>query len=167
MPKLDSETLLLCVAAFAGIAILLQSFVLLALYFAVRRATRSLEEQADDIRSAVMPIVDNLRTLVSRVAPKIDTAVSDIAEVAHNLRTQSGQIQSAADEALDRIREQGARLDALLSSILDALERAGGIVSTFVGKPVRQFSGILSSIKAVIDTLRTPAPPRTHPDHQA
>ena len=167
MPKLDSETLLLIVAAFTGLAVLLQCVVLFALYLAVRRATRSLEEQVDDIRSAVMPIIENIRTLVSRVAPKIDTAVSDIADVAHSLRTQSGQIQSAADVALERIREQGARVDSLLSSILDTLERTGGILSAFVSKPVRQFSGILMSFKAIIDSLRAPAPPRTHPDHQA
>jgi hypothetical protein len=44
----------------------------------------------------------------------------------------------------------------MFTTVLDAVDRAGGFVAETVSRPIRQVSGMLSSIKAIIESLRTP-----------
>jgi hypothetical protein len=46
----------------------------------------------------------------------------------------------------------------MLSHVLDTLQRTGDFMTDAVNKPVRQFSAILASVKAVVESLRSGAP---------
>jgi hypothetical protein len=51
----------------------------------------------------------------------------------------------------------------MLSHVLDTLDRTGHFMSDVVNKPMRQFSAILASVKAVVESLRNGAPePNSH-----
>lgn len=159
MMHLDSQTLLLAILAVVAVAILGQAILLLAIYFVVRRTARSLQQQAEDLRDAVMPIVDNTRELVRHIAPRIEDTIQDLAATAHGLRAQTAEIQSSATEVVDKLRRQCVRLDGMISTVFNAVEHLSGFVSSTVARPVRQLSGILASAKAIIETLRTHAAP--------
>jgi len=170
MPKLDNDTFLLAFVAVTGLAVLLQAFILLAIFITVRKAARSIREEAEDLRSSLMPVIYNTRDLltysrevltqtkelVANVSPKIEAAATDLAEITHGLRVQSAEIQLSALEILDRVRRQSSRLDAMFTSLLDGIDRAGGFVAEVVSKPVRQISALLASVKAVVETLGRP-----------
>ena len=67
-------------------------------------------------------------------------------------------MQSAANEIVARVRRQASRLDTMLSSVLDAVERAGAFMADAVAKPMRQLSAVLASAKAVVESLRSAEP---------
>jgi hypothetical protein len=46
-------------------------------------------------------------------------------------------------------------VDAMLSSVLDAVDRAGSFLTNAVSKPARQLAGVLASVKAVVESLRS------------
>jgi uncharacterized protein YoxC len=165
MPNLDNQSILLIFVAITSLAMLTQAIVLLAIYLSIRKAAASLRDQIDEVRSSVMPVVDSTRDLCARasdlfqkVSPKVESAATDLAEVAHSLHLQTNELQLSTFEVLDRMRRQSSRIDHMFSGLLDAVDRAGGFVAQVVSKPVRQFSGILASIKAVVETLSKPAP---------
>jgi uncharacterized protein YoxC len=165
MPNLDNQSILLVFVAITSLAMLMQAIILLAIYLSMRKASTSIREQIDEIRSSVMPVVDSTRDLCARasdlfqkVSPKVESAASDLAEMAHGLRVQTNELQVSTLEVLERVRRQSGRIDHMFSGLLDAVDRAGGFVAEVVSKPVRQFSGILASIKAVIETLGKPTP---------
>jgi hypothetical protein len=155
MPKLDNQTIMLAIVAVTALAVLLQAFILLAIFVAVRKAARSLKEQVEDIRSAAMPIIYNTRELVTRVTPYVESTVYDVATMAHGLREQTVQVESTAKEMLERLRKQSSRVDSMLSSVLDAVDRAGVFLTDAVSKPARQLAGVLASVKAVVESLRS------------
>jgi methyl-accepting chemotaxis protein len=97
------------------------------------------------------------------MTPKIEETTGDLAALAHTLRTQAADVQSAANEIVDRVRRQAGRLDTMLSNVLDAVERASVFMADTVAKPMRQLSAVLASVKAVVESLRTvdPAAPRS------
>jgi hypothetical protein len=70
------------------------------------------------------------------------------------MRAQSVQIQSSAQEIMERVRRQSGRVDGMVTNVLDGIEHAGSFVVDVIGKPVRQVSAILASAKAVIESLR-------------
>jgi ABC-type transporter Mla subunit MlaD len=160
MPKLDPQTIMLAFVAVTGLAVLLQTIILFAIYITVRKTAASVKEQVEDLRSSVMPVVYNTRELFGRLAPKVEATVDDLAAIAEGLRIQSAEMQASVTELLDKFRHQTTRLDNLFSSLLDGVDRAGGFVADVVSRPVRQISGLLASVKAIAESLRAPAPPR-------
>ncbi len=158
MPKIDNQTVQLVLVALVAFAMLVQAFVLLAAFIAMRKAARSIDEKFEALRSSVTPLIDNTRSLVTRLTPKIEETAEDLAALTHSLRAQVADVQSAADEIIARARVQSVRLDSMLSHVLDTLDRTGQFMSDAVNKPMRQFSAILASVKAVVESLRSGVP---------
>jgi len=159
MFKLDNQTLQLALIALIALAMLIQAIVLLAAYVAMRKAARSADEKIEELRSSIMPLVDKTRELLTRLAPKIEATAEDMAALTHSLRLQTTDVQYAANEIVTRVRSQAGRIDAMLTNVLDAIERAGDFMADAVSKPMRQLSAILASAKAALESLRNYVPP--------
>jgi hypothetical protein len=178
MLKLDNQTIVFAFIVVTGLLVLAQTVMLLLIFTAVRKAASAIREEAEDLRTSIMPIIFDTRDLlaktqgvlantqefvanaqgfVTRVAPRIESATADIVEITHRLREQTAEMQLSALEIMDRVRRQSSRVDEMLSHLLDTLDYAGGFVAETVSKPVRQVSGILRSVKAIVQSLRTPA----------
>ena len=155
MPNLDNQTILLAVVAVTALAVLLQAIILLAIFIAVRKAARSLKEEAEDLRSSLMPIIYNTRDLFTRLAPKVEATVTDVAEMTHGLCEQTTDVRSTVAHVLVRVNRQANRVDAMLTGILDTVDRASGFVTDAVSRPMRQLSRLLASAKAIIESLRS------------
>lgn len=167
MPTLDSQTILLAILGVVAVALLGQTILLLAIFVVIRKAANSMKEQFEDLRSATMPVIYNTRELFKRVAPHVEDAAADLAAMAHGLRTQTAEIQASATDTLEKIRHQTARLDQMVTTIFNAVDRATNFVTETVAKPVRQLNTILASAKSVVESMRShvsepPQPPPTY-----
>jgi predicted PurR-regulated permease PerM len=158
MLNFDNQTFQIILLAAVALIALLQVIVLLALLTVIIKAARAVREDLQDLRSSLAPIIDNTRDLLTRLTPKIEETTSDLAVLAHSLRTQAADVQSAANEIIGCVRRQVDRLDTMLSNVLDAVERASVFMADTVAKPMRQISAILASAKAVVESLRTVDP---------
>jgi methyl-accepting chemotaxis protein len=155
MSKLDNQTIQLALVAAVALAMLIQAIVLLAALIALRKLAKSIRQEMEDLRAAIMPVIENTRNLLARVAPKIEQTTSDLAVLTRALRDQAADVQAAADEIIGRAQNQARRVDSMLSSVLDAVDRAGAFIADTVTKPMRQLSAFLASAKAVIESLRS------------
>jgi methyl-accepting chemotaxis protein len=175
MLKLDNQTIMLALAAVIGLAVLLQTFILFAIFVAMRKAARSTREEIGSLRSSLMPVIYDTRELLAssrdtllsaqefvanaqgfltRVSPKVEEAAGDLVEITRGLRAQTTQMQSSITEILEQVRQQSGRVDHMMTGVLDTVDRAGGFVSDVVSRPVRQISSILSFVKAAVESLR-------------
>jgi hypothetical protein len=152
------ETLLLVFVALTGLAVLLQAVVLLALFLTVRKTAMTLNDQMQELRTTVLPVVTEAKDFLVTVRPKVDSVVADVAELSRSVRAQSADLQEAAAEIMERVRRQTIRVDDMLSSALDAVDRAGGLVSDAVNTPLRQLSAIAAGLKAGLGAFRTGRP---------
>ncbi len=115
MPKLDNETIRLAFAVVTGLAVLLQTIILLAISAAVRKVANSVREEAENLRTSVMPVIYDTRDLLAntqaslasaqeflaraqgfytRVAPKVETAATDLVQITQTLRQQTAEFQT-------------------------------------------------------------------------
>lgn len=164
--KIDNQTLQLALFGLVALAMVVQAIVLLATFVAVRKAARSMDEKIEEMRASVEPLIITSRDLMTNLAPKITAMTEDVAAIAHTLRVQTADLQTAAGEIVERARTQASRLDTMLSNFLDAMDRAGGFVADTINKPVRQVNALIASAKAVIESLRTSVPaPRAPGNH--
>lgn len=165
MQNLNLQTTELIIVAAVALTMLLQAIMLVALFVLLRKTVQTLHEELDENRRSlknlmdkVEPIVDRAGEFLSNTSPKIESTVADIAAVAQKLRAQTDDVQTAASEVIERVRRQGARMDSMMTKTLDGVDRAATFMTDAVGKPMRQLSAVLASAKAVVETLRSPAP---------
>ena len=165
--NLDNQTVLLAIVAISALAVLLQAFVLLAILFALRKLAKTLQNDVEEmratvfeVRAAVLPILDNSRQILTNLTPRIEAVATDVSELVYRLRAQATEIQFSTNEILERVRVQSSRVDSMLTRALDTADRAGAYVADSVVKPMRQVSGILASVKAVMGVLRSSGPAR-------
>jgi len=155
MPNVDNQTIELAFIAVAALALILQTIFVIVLVSTISKAARSTLDELENLRSSVMPIIYNTREVVARVAPRIEEAADELAALTRSLRAQTGDVQLAATEIIGRAQRVAGRVDEMASTVLDSVERAAEFVTGTVAKPVRQASGILASIKAIVESLRT------------
>ncbi len=167
MSNWNTDTILIAMVAVTGASVLLQSIVLLAIFLALRKGMKEAKNQADEVRSAVVPVlhsskdlIETTRELIAKLEPKLDRAANDLADMVRTTREQSDKIQASVEEINQRVRRQAARVDGMATSVLDGLDRAGHLVNDAVNIPMRRVSGVIAAARAVVDTLRTPAPAR-------
>jgi methyl-accepting chemotaxis protein len=158
MQHFDNQTLQLALLFLVALAMLVQAIVMLAAFLFMRKTAGSLVKQFEEANSAIMPLVNSTRDLVTRVAPKIEQTSNDLAAIIQSLRDRTADVQSATTEIIAQARTQASRLDKMITSLLDTVDHAGNYVADAVNKPMRQFSAILASIKAVVETLRSAEP---------
>ncbi len=161
---------ILALVAVGALALVLQTIFLIVLATTARKAVRSLREELSEYRSSILPVIASIKPivtrtsdLVERLAPKLEDAAGELVEITRTLRAQTADIQRAADDIIARTQRQAGRVDGMLTTVFDGVERAGTFVAESVQKPMRQLSGVIASVKAVVDTLRSSdAPHRSH-----
>ncbi len=156
MPHSDPQILQIVVASIVSVTLLLQVILLIAILIGVRKAAAAAREDLEDIRSAVTPLINETRELLVRVGPKIEATTTDLAAFTHALRGQTATMQATVTEISDRARHQAGRIDFIITSALDTAERASALMTDAVTKPMRQLTGALAWLKAVVETLRAP-----------
>jgi hypothetical protein len=185
MANSNHEILLIVFVALTGLALAVQAIVLLAVLFAGKKAYASLRVEFDELRESALPMLKASRALYDRIGPNIEPVAADIVKVAANmktvttdlaalttsLRTQADGVQASAAELMARTRQQAARVDAMLTNLLDAADSLVDSLQKAVGVPARQLAGVLAAFKAVVESLRhsQPAARRTQSsnDHES
>jgi methyl-accepting chemotaxis protein len=155
MHNSDSQTVQLVIVAVVAVTMLLQAIALLAIVSTLRKAAQSMREDVEELRTTVLPVIENVRELLVSTGPKVEAAATDIAAMSHNLRRQTADIQVAGREIFERMQKQSQRVDTMLTHVLDAVDRTGGFMTDTVTKPMRQLAGLLASAKAVVESLRS------------
>jgi hypothetical protein len=164
MLNFDHETVELILIVVIAAAALMQAFVLLGMFLVLKKSSRSIGEQIEDLKSSIAPFVDNAKGFLARVGPKVEGSAADIADVTRRLRVQAAEVEASAAEIHEFVRKQTTRIDEMLSGLLDSVDRASNYVVDIVSGPVRQISGVLASIRAIVESLRSPIPkPRETP----
>jgi uncharacterized protein YoxC len=161
MPSTEMTlTILVAVIAVAG---LIQLFVFIAIFVAIKKGMTEAGEYAKDFRSDIVPVLEHskklisvTRELITRLEPKLEAAAADVADLAHIASVEARKMQESADEIAERVRRQAARVDGMATEALDTVDRVGNFVNQAVSVPLRQVSGVVAAGRAIYDTLRTP-----------
>lgn len=179
MPNLDNQTIQLIIIGVAGLAVVMQAVVLIAILFAIKKAAASMLREIKEMRASVAPIILDSSDFFARVAPQIESTTSDVAEIVHTVREksvviessvmdileraqrQSAQIDGMLNNVIDRTQRQTARVDGMVTNALNSVDKVGGFVADSVGKPVRRISALVAAGKAIVQSMRATA---SHPN---
>jgi methyl-accepting chemotaxis protein len=139
--------------ALTAVAVLLQAGVLLAMYLTMRKTTQRMEALATEVKTKVMPTVEQAQEILNNARPKVQGIVEDLESAAKLVRSQVERVDATVNDVMDRARLQIIRGDELLTRTLDRVEQTSEMVQKTVVSPVRQFSGLLQGITVGLEFL--------------
>lgn len=155
---MNNETLLVVLVVFValtGVALMVQAIVVLVAFVTMRKTIVSLHSEVEEMRTSVMPILRMSKDFLEKVAPKVESIATDMADIARRLKEQTADVQATTAEILDRVHRQTSRMDTIITGVVDGIEHASNVVADSVGRPVRQISAMLASAKAFLSVLAT------------
>ncbi|HLY43576.1 MAG TPA: hypothetical protein VKR52_20350 [Terracidiphilus sp.] len=161
----NTQTILLIVfVAITGLAVLLQASVLLGMFIAMRKSLKLVQENVDELRTKVLPVVTDAGDFFTRVGPKLESMATDMSSMMHDLREQGAELQESATVILEKVQRQSSRVDSMMTGFLDSVDRAGAFINDVVGAPIRQLGALAAAAKAMFGALtsRSPEPAATH-----
>ena len=107
----------------------------------------------EELRLKALPIIDRTHGLVHDLDPKIRTIANNFVETSHVVRSKAQDIDSTLTDVNQKARTQAARVDGMVSSVLNTAEGVGSAAKKAVKVPAREFSGIVAALKAALDVL--------------
>jgi hypothetical protein len=138
----------------AAVAIVLQMFILLGMFMAVRQLSKRVNQTLDDVRSRVLPVLAGVQALVDEARPHIVNAVANAAEVTNLARNQAQRLDRVVGEALERVRMQLAHVDQILTGTLETVESAGSSFKRTVWAPVQSVAAVIRGVQTGLEFYR-------------
>src|ERR1039457_6799223 len=111
MQTLNHDTVELILIAITTAAVLLEAFVLLADFLALRHTSRTILQHVEVMKRTTIPFGDNTRGFLERVESKGEDATSVIADIVAGLKAQAAEAEASTVEILERVRHQAGRVD--------------------------------------------------------
>jgi hypothetical protein len=148
------EVIFIIFTAVTSIGVLIQAFVLLAMFFAVKKATGELHEVSDQLKQHLVPTLSTARNLVEDISPKVKVATSNLVEASSILRSQAEHINKSVNNVAELAQAQITRVDEMATAVLDGITQATAAVQHGVSAPLKQVSGVLHGLRAGLDVLR-------------
>ena len=139
--------------ALTGIAVMLQAGILVAMYVAMRKSSARLENIATEMKTKVLPTVEQAQAILTEIRPKVQVIADNLQQSTTLLRDQVKRVDATVNDAVDRGRLQIIRADELLSRTLDRVEQTSDMVHKTVISPVRQLSGLMQGLSVGLEFL--------------
>jgi methyl-accepting chemotaxis protein len=137
-----------------SIGVLIQAFVLLAMFFAVKKATGKVHELSDEVKQHLVPLLSTTRNLAEDVSPKVKVATSNLVEASSILRSQAENINKTVNQVTNVAQTQVARVDEMATAVLDGITQATATVQHGIASPLKQVSGVLNGLRAGVEAFR-------------
>ena len=146
------EKLTLFVAVTSA-AVVLQVFVLAAIYFTLRKLSAGVTTTTDEVKAQALPLLENLKTLLGEVkkiletsAPKLELVLDNAAAITTTAHSGLGRVETTVNDVLDRARLQIIRADDMVTRALDEVEETTEKVTRSVTSPIKRANGIMQGI---------------------
>ncbi len=139
--------------ALTGVAVLLQAGILMAMYFTMRKTSERMEALAAEIKSKILPSVEQAQQMLTEMRPKLQVIVDNLQEATTVITSQVKRVDATVNDVVDRTRLQVIRADELLTRTMDRVEQTTEVVQKTVVSPVRQLSGLMQGITVGLEFL--------------
>jgi hypothetical protein len=158
------ESYLLAAVIISGIALLMNALASIGIYRSVRK-----------LQQDVAPLIPEVKTTLLQAQKTLADTARDVREVTdrakdvlHSAQTQLDYFDHAKGEMITHLKVQSERVELVIDDVLSRVQEVVGVIHGTVLRPVREVSGIVSGVKAAVQTFllgRRPTVERaTHDD---
>ena len=136
-----------------AVAMAVQAVAVVVLAIGVGKASKRALEIADEMRTKIGPLIETTQNVFHDAAPKVKIITENLVETTHLVRTKAQEFDATASELNMKTRAQAARVDGMVTSVLNTTSEFSETLQRAVRVPVREFTGLVNGFKAGVDVL--------------
>jgi hypothetical protein len=136
-----------------AIAMTAQAIALIVMAIGAGKARKRALEIAEEVRLKVMPILDSTQGVIQDSAPKLKIITENLVETSHVVRSKAAEFDATASDLNMKTRAQAARVDGMVTSVLNTTADISETMQRAVKVPVRELVGLVNGFKAGLDVL--------------
>lgn len=148
-----NSRLLMFFVAMVAIAMVAQAAVVIGAAIGAAKARKQLLAMAEEVRAKALPVIDGAQEMVQDLHPKFKIITDNLVETSHVVRVKAEDFDLTISEVNQRARAQTARVDGMVTSVLDTTAGIATGIQRTVKTPVREFQGLINGFKAGMDVL--------------
>jgi hypothetical protein len=145
--------LLMIFVAMVAIALVAQAIALIVMAVGASKARKRGLEIAEDLRDKLMPIIIGTHELIRDNSPKIKVISENFVEASHIIRSKAREFDVTASDLNSKTRAQAARVDGMVTSVLNTTAEITETIQRGIKIPVREVNGLVNGLKAGLDVL--------------
>ncbi len=145
--------LLVWFVGMVAFAMVVQAIAVIVLALGAYKARKRALEIAEEVRTKVMPILDTTQSVLHDAGPKVKIITENLVETSHVVRSKAQEFDATASELNLKARVQAARVDVMVTSVLNTTAEISETLQRAVKVPVREFTGLVNGFKAGVDVL--------------
>ncbi len=158
------ESYLLAAVIISGIALLMNAFASIGIYLSVRKLQREVAPLIPEVKATLLQAQNTLSDTTRNVREVTDRA----SIVLESVQSQLAYFDQARGEIATHLKVQSERIELVIDDVLSRVQEVTSVIHGTVLRPVREVSGIVSGVKAAVQTFmlgRRPTVERaTHDD---
>jgi hypothetical protein len=136
-----------------AVAMVTQAVALIVMAVGAGKARKRALEIAEEVREKVMPVVSSTHEILRDSGPKVKIITENLVETSHMVRSKAQEFDVTASDLNARTRAQAARVDGMVTSVLNTTADISETLQRAVKVPVREFAGLVNGFKAGLDVL--------------
>jgi hypothetical protein len=136
-----------------AIAMVTQAIALIVMAVGAGKARKRALEMAEEVRMKVMPILETTQGVLQDAGPKVKIITENLVETSHVVRSKAQEFDVTASDLNMRTRAQAARVDGMVTSVLNTTADISETLQRAVKVPVREFAGLVNGFRAGLDVL--------------
>ena len=145
--------LLVIFVGMVAIAMVVQAIAVIVLSIGAVKARKRALEIAEEVREKLMPLVAGTHDIIRDAGPKVKIITENLVETSHVVRSKAAEFDATASELNLKARVQAARVDGMVTSVLNTTAEISDTLQRAVKVPVREFTGLVNGFKAGVDVL--------------
>jgi hypothetical protein len=148
-----NSRLLVWLVGLIALGMIVQAVAVIVIAAGAAKASKRALEIADDLRTKMMPILDTTHSVLHDSAPKVKIITENLVETSHVVRSKAAEFDATASDLNMKTRAQAARVDGMVTSVLNTTADISDSLQKAVKVPVREFTGLVNGFKAGLDVL--------------
>jgi methyl-accepting chemotaxis protein len=148
-----NSKMLMVFVGMVAVALVVQAIALIAMAVGAAKARKRGLEIFEEIRAKVMPLMESSHGFIQDTAPKVKIITENFVETSHVIRAKAQEFDMTASDLNSKTRAQVARVDGIVTSVLNTTSDISETVQRGIKVPLREVSGLVNGLKAGLDVL--------------
>jgi hypothetical protein len=151
--SVEDNKLLMIFVGIVALAVLAQAIILMAMAVGLAKTQKRIMAIVEEAHGKAMPLVDSVQAVVRDNSPKVKVITENLVETSHIVRSKAQEFDTTLADVNQRAGKQVARVDGMVTSVLDTTSTISSSVQQAIRTPVREINGIVNGFKAGLDVL--------------
>jgi uncharacterized protein YoxC len=145
--------LLIIFVGIVAISMLAQAIALIVIAVGAAKTQKRGMQIVEEMREKLMPVISGAGEFLRDTTPKVKVITENLVETSHMVRKKAAEFDATASELNMKTRAQAARVDGMVTSVLNTTAEISDTLQRAVKVPVREFAGLVNGFKAGVDVL--------------